>query len=253
MFSDTNWWYSKPPCSAFQEQQVNLKKILGEFQIGGFSSLFRLFVIREVLLVVKLRDLYILYQNTMVPRRIIFPWKELLIYINFPGCCELLYTPLSGSTQPIWKTSHGSWNPKVHGEICAKSLQPPPIVLGYLHPPGIFIVPFTPPSLLDSRPPPIPLQRCPEDRAVKKNPVPFHLSKLRKFKTFLTLMYDADSHFIASSNIQMPKQKIDSIFHPPKFHQTTKVNWSRGSLPEVNHRKLWCCRPTFSPYQVEQQ
>lgn len=87
----------------------------------------------------------------------------------------------------------------------------------------------------------------------KKNPVPFHLSKLRKFKTFLTLMYDADSHFIASSNIQMPKQKIASIFHPPKFHQTTKVNWSRGSLPEVNHRKLWCCRPTFSPYQVEQQ
>lgn len=137
MFSDTNWWYSKPPCSAFQEQQVNLKKIGWISNWWIFQSLSAFRYSWSVVGSTTSWFIYILYQNAMVPRRIIFPWKELLIYINskmhFPGCYELLYTPLSGSTQPIWKTSHGSWNPKVHGEICAKSLQPPPIVLGYLH------------------------------------------------------------------------------------------------------------------------
>lgn len=54
--SDTNWWYSKPQCSAFQKQQVKCKR-LGEFQFGGFLSQPCSSVICEVLLIVKLGEL----------------------------------------------------------------------------------------------------------------------------------------------------------------------------------------------------
>lgn len=252
MFSDTNWWYSKPPCSSFQEQQVKFKGFLQwisklvDFKVAFVSYSWSVVGSKASWFIYTLPKYHGTSQDHL-------PLKGTPHYISskmhFPGCYELLYTPLSGSTQPIWKTSHGSWNPKVQGEICAKSLQPPPIVLGYLHPPGIFIVPFTP---FTTR-----LQTSSNSTSTMssgsrrfKIPVPFHLSKFQKFKTFLTLMYD--SYFIASSNILTPKQK-SVVYFIPQISPNNQGELVTGISPEVNHRKWWCCRPTFSPYQVEQQ
>ena len=61
-----------------------------------------------------------------------------------------------------------------------------------------------------------------------------------------------DSYFIASSNIQMPKQK-SLVYFIPQISPNNQGELVTGISPEVNHRKWWCCRPTFSPHEVDQQ
>lgn len=254
MFSDTNWWYSKPPCSSFQEQQVKFKGFLQwisklvDFKVAFVSYSWSVVGSKTSWFIYTLPKYHGTSQDYLPLKRTphLYKFQDAFSWV--------LWTPLYSSK---WFNSthlkNISWIMKPQGpgwnlcKIFATTTYSPWVSSSprYLH--RCLHSPFTTRLQTSSNS----TSTMSSGSCRFKITVPFHFSKLQKFKTFLTLMYD--SYFIASSDIQMPKQKIASIFHPPKFHQTTKVNWSRGSLPEVNHRKLWCCRPTFSPYQVEQQ